>query len=222
MRTVIIADCSLAAEMLRQALRYGREFHIAGYVDGRVPCGHVIAETDPGMVVVEERDHADWTLERIKEVRGVLPDVKMIVLTRDMRPAHLDEITSAGADAVVNRQVDGATLGILIGHVARGTVYHAFDPPAPARPSSAEVASQLTVRELEILRCVASGATNGQIARQLWVTEQTVKFHLSNTYRKLGVANRTEASHYAHTHGLLEVAPVGSPRLGLATTQAAA
>ena len=45
--------------------------------------------------------------------------------------------------------------------------------------------------------------TNSQIARQLWVTEQTVKFHLSNTYRKLGVANRTEASRYAHVHDLV-------------------
>jgi DNA-binding NarL/FixJ family response regulator len=44
------------------------------------------------------------------------------------------------------------------------------------------------------------GQTNSQIARTLWVTEQTVKFHLSNIYRKLGVANRTEASRHAHLH----------------------
>ena len=60
----------------------------------------------------------------------------------------------------------------------------------------------LTDRELEILKLVAEGHTNGRIARELWVTEQTVKFHLSNTYRKLGVANRTEASRYAHLHNL--------------------
>ena len=47
-------------------------------------------------------------------------------------------------------------------------------------------------RELEVLRLVAAGSTNGDIARKLWVTEQTVKFHLSNVYRKLGLANRTE------------------------------
>jgi DNA-binding NarL/FixJ family response regulator len=61
----------------------------------------------------------------------------------------------------------------------------------------------LTDRELEILRLVAQGYTNGKIARELWVTEQTVKFHLSNTYRKLGVANRTEASRYAHLNDLM-------------------
>ena len=49
----------------------------------------------------------------------------------------------------------------------------------------------------------AEGYTNGRIARELWVTEQTVKFHLSNTYRKLGVANRTEATRYAYLHNLV-------------------
>jgi DNA-binding CsgD family transcriptional regulator len=61
----------------------------------------------------------------------------------------------------------------------------------------------LTRRELEILCLVAEGHSNSQLARMLWVTEQTVKFHLSNIYRKLGVANRTEASRWAQLNGLL-------------------
>ncbi len=50
---------------------------------------------------------------------------------------------------------------------------------------------------------VAEGLSNGQVAQRLWVTEQTIKFHLSNTYKKLGVSNRTEASRWAQVHGLL-------------------
>ena len=69
--------------------------------------------------------------------------------------------------------------------------------------------SSLTERELEILQLVASGATNADIARQLWITQQTVKFHVSNVYRKLDVGNRTEACHYAHVNGL--VATPGPP-----------
>jgi DNA-binding CsgD family transcriptional regulator len=61
----------------------------------------------------------------------------------------------------------------------------------------------LTRRELEILALVAEGYSNGQMARKLWVTEQTVKFHLSNIYRKLDVANRTEAASWAHRHQLV-------------------
>jgi DNA-binding NarL/FixJ family response regulator len=65
----------------------------------------------------------------------------------------------------------------------------------------------LTRRELEILALVAEGHSNSQLARMLWVTEQTVKFHLSNIYRKLDVANRTEASRWAQLHGLLSDRP---------------
>ena len=73
--------------------------------------------------------------------------------------------------------------------------------PTPAQTEPA--AHELTRRELEILRLVADGSSNGQLAKKLWVTEQTVKFHLSNIYRKLEVANRTEASRWAHLNGLL-------------------
>jgi DNA-binding CsgD family transcriptional regulator len=72
---------------------------------------------------------------------------------------------------------------------------------------AAAAAPQLTRRELEILQLVAEGYSNSQLAKMLWVTEQTVKFHLSNIYRKLDVANRTEASRWAQVHGLLPSQP---------------
>jgi DNA-binding CsgD family transcriptional regulator len=94
-------------------------------------------------------------------------------------------------------------------------------PPAqPARPHGGALARgrqaraaraepcPLTNRELEILKSVAEGHTNARIGRSLWVTEQTVKFHLSNIYRKLGVANRTEASRYALVNGLFGPSPL--------------
>ena len=63
--------------------------------------------------------------------------------------------------------------------------------------------SPLTRRETEILRLTAEGYSNAQMAKMLWVTEQTVKFHLSNIYRKLDVSNRTEASRWAQLNGML-------------------
>jgi DNA-binding CsgD family transcriptional regulator len=74
-------------------------------------------------------------------------------------------------------------------------------------PPAADISPGLTRREYEILQLVAEGHSNAQLARMLWVTEQTVKFHLSNIYRKLDVANRTEASRWAQVHGLLETQP---------------
>ena len=101
----------------------------------------------------------------------------------------------------ISKTVHPVALGTLLREIV------ARQRRAPLRAARAAVVDAedcpLTDRELEILRLVAEGHTNGRIARELWVTEQTVKFHLSNTYRKLGVANRTEASRYAHMHDLV-------------------
>jgi len=95
--------------------------------------------------------------------------------------------------------------------IVRGNVFHAF---ANGATQGVPKHHELTARELEILQLAASGNSNRRIAERLWVTEQTVKFHLSNVYRKLGVSNRTEASHLAHMDGLLAGAPDG-PRAAL-------
>jgi len=74
----------------------------------------------------------------------------------------------------------------------------------------------LTRRELEVIELVARGMTNRAVARYLWVTSETVKFHLSNIYRKLGVSNRAEASRWAFENGVAAPAthdvPSGFPR----------
>lgn len=74
----------------------------------------------------------------------------------------------------------------------------------------------LTRREVEVLRLVASGETNRGVARRLWVTDETVKFHLSNVYRRLAVRNRAEASAWARAQGLLD--PAAEPRFELVAT----
>jgi DNA-binding CsgD family transcriptional regulator len=92
------------------------------------------------------------------------------------------------------------------GNVAEiGVVSVNGDAPHPTAPGERH---GLTRRELEILRLVSEGHSNAELARQLWVTEQTIKFHLSNIYRKLDVANRTEASRWAQLNGLLQPRPV--------------
>ena len=62
-------------------------------------------------------------------------------------------------------------------------------------------APHLSERESAVLAAVAQGLSNRQIGEQLWISEQTVKFHLRNIYRKLGLASRTEAARYAHRSG---------------------
>ena len=108
----------------------------------------------------------------------------------------------AGVDACVSKTTHLPSLGTSFTRSWSGTSSARCLARSAMEPRGA-ADDDLTAREREILQLVSDGLTNGQIARELWVTEQTVKFHLSNVYRKLGVSNRTQASRYAHVNGLM-------------------
>ncbi|HET6508255.1 MAG TPA: response regulator transcription factor [Baekduia sp.] len=202
MRVVIVADGQLAAESVRGCLQSVPSMRVVGFLDGRRPWDDTLSLVDHDLVVVYADTPHSPSAGVLANVRRAT-EGKIILLTGDMDTAWLHEAHDRGVDAVVSVSVGTAGIGQLIRQLALGAVYHPLTAPRPVATEDPRH-SDLTTRELEILRLVAAGASNGQVAMELWVTEQTVKFHLSNTYRKLGVANRTEAAHYAHTHGLLE------------------
>ena len=86
--------------------------------------------------------------------------------------------------------------------VAQGAVYRSVQPEAPSRTQPARQAG-LTPSEQRVLEALARGLSNKEIAAELWLTQQTVKFHLTNIYRRLGVSNRTEAMRHAYRHRLV-------------------
>jgi DNA-binding NarL/FixJ family response regulator len=208
-RLMIVADDALSASTLRHAFRATGAFTVIdGYAEGRGPCGAVAAAHHPDLVVIDQLCSCDDMLARVVEIRTALPAVKLILLRTQMNSAWLTAATAAGADAAIAKTVRLEGLGLLVREVAAGHVFHAFEAPRPAlRPVPDPDLPSLTNRELEVLRLVAAGAPNSRIAAQLWITEQTVKFHLSKVYRKLGVANRTEASHCAYVNGLFDPTP---------------
>jgi DNA-binding NarL/FixJ family response regulator len=205
MRALIVADHTLAAEAIRRELRHAAACEVIGYVDGRRPCADAVANANPDVVVIDEMTPQTPLIARIQEIRAAMPGAKLLLVTVRMDDEFLAEAAAAGIDAAVAKTMHPGSLGVLVREVARGHVFHTFAPVSVERSCDQ---FGLTARELEILRLVAGGLSNGRIAAKLWVTEQTVKFHLSNVYRKLGVGNRTEASHHAHLHGMLGQAPV--------------
>jgi DNA-binding NarL/FixJ family response regulator len=196
---MIVADHSFVVQAIRLALRQTAGFQVVGFFDGRGSVRNALQELRPDVVLVDDMQEADNALARLREVTEEAPQAKSMLLTLQMDSDWLEQAFDAGAQAVVSKTVHPVSLGTLLREISHGNVVHRFEK----RPAAVvEDDCPLTDRELEILRLVAEGHTNGRIARELWVTEQTVKFHLSNTYRKLGVANRTEASRYAHLHNL--------------------
>jgi DNA-binding NarL/FixJ family response regulator len=199
-RLLIVADHSLVVHTMRLALRQTAGFQVVGFVDGRTSARAALAEHRPEVVLVDDMQNHEHALERLRDVSDVVPSATALLLTLRMEDDWLAEVFAAGAHAVISKTVHPVALGTLLREVAQRNVVQRH---RPGRARAGREQGPLTDRELEILDLAAQGHTNGQIARELWVTEQTVKFHLSNTYRKLGVSNRTEASRYAHLNDLV-------------------
>jgi DNA-binding NarL/FixJ family response regulator len=172
-------------------------------------------ELRPGILVAEP---AAGGIACIREACARVPGLKAIALASSDDPTQVQAAFAAGAAAYVVKTAHSDDVGVAIRQAFSPSLFLPGVIPAPSTngsngsvPADSHPAVEtLTKREREILQLVAEGHSNSQLARMLWVTEQTVKFHLSNIYRKLDVANRTEASRWAQLHGLLEPAPVES------------
>ena len=160
---------------------------------------------------VTELDTLDPALDGVecmRRARRTAPALKTVVLSARDDNASIDAALEAGALAYVIKTAHPDQVASAIRQAFDHSVFLAGSRPRPQPPPEPAAASRedgvrLTRRELELLRLVAEGHSNAQVAAMLWVTEQTVKFHLSNVYRKLGVSNRTEASRWAQRRGLL-------------------
>jgi DNA-binding NarL/FixJ family response regulator len=115
-----------------------------------------------------------------------------------------------GASVFISKNVDPFGLAPAL----REAAVRAVEVPigrAENRTNLAAKEKGLTGRELAVLRALGEGQSNKEIAGSLWLAEQTVKFHLTNIYRKLDVKSRTEAVHWAYRHGLLEAPALSAP-----------
>ena len=207
MRLLIIADDAPMARAVRQMLRYAPSCRVVGWMDAHRPSEGVMTAARADIVVLAAKEES--SLARGRDARAELPQAKVVLLAERMDAGLLAGAAAAGIDAAVAKSASPASIATLIREIAEGNVVNLASPPSPPRQAEAPKCS-LTPRELEILRHVAAGWANSRIAAELWVAEQTVKFHLSNIYRKLGLANRTEAANYAHVNGLVEP-PAAAP-----------
>lgn len=209
MCVLIVADNRLAAEAIRREMRHASGFHIAGFINPERARIAGLVKAEPDVVLVDDMHDVETTAQCVADLRQELPATKLILLTLDMDRERLSRICRAGIDAVIAKRTRPGSLGAIVRELVDGNVFHQFECVKP----SASAISTLTSREREILQLAASGLSNGLIAERLWVAEQTVKFHLSNVYRKLNVANRTEASHRAYLDGLIDGRTAELPRL---------
>jgi DNA-binding NarL/FixJ family response regulator len=200
-RLLIIGSHTFTVDAIRFAMQHTTGISLFGVMDSNAEIGPALREANPDVVLVDGLTEGNCALQTLPEIRRETEDALVLLAVADTEVADTARVVEPGVVVCMwpgpARQSSAPQDASSAGEVRFLRQAQSVDAEHPA------ARSPLTTRELETLRWVVEGHTNAWIARKLWVTEQTVKFHLTNIYRKLGVANRTEASHYALVNDLI-------------------
>lgn len=208
LRICIADDHRLMLDGLRRALETVEDIEVVGVAQSGAEVMPLVEAEDPDIVLLDVHMPDVDGLACLRMIRERRPETKVVMLSASEDQARIAEALRDGASAYIGKRVNPSDLASALRQVAEGTVYHR---PAVLEETGAGATDSagLTERERTILSAVARGLSTSAISRELWVSEKTVKFHLTNIYRKLGVHNRTAAMRYAYEHKLIDP-PAGS------------
>ena len=203
MRVLIADDHQLIAEGIKSALEDSGEFDVVAEARTGTQVLPLIRRTAPDLVLLDLRMPGADGLTTLDRITQDHPSIKVVVLSASTDPQLIQATLAKGASAYVVKSVNPSDLAATLRQVMDGTVFHAAGL-TPTGPPSAAAELGLTDREISILNALARGLSNQAIGKELFVAEQTVKFHLTNIYRKLEAANRTEAVRVAYQRGIID------------------
>ena len=196
---------------LRRLLEGYPDLEIVGEASDGVQAVSEALELGPQVVLMDTQLPNNQSLEALRQIKQLNADTRVLLLAAVDREEYLYEALRAGADGYILKDIAPDELVQAVRTVARGELL--IQPQIAGRLIS-RIGQQaqgnaahetLTAREQEVLRLLARGLRNKEIAARLYVSERTVNFHLANIYQKLNVSGRTEALSKAHEKGLLKV-----------------
>jgi len=202
LRIIIADDHALFRQGLKSLLRLQANVEVVAEAERIDELAARLRETPCDLLLL------DLGMERssLTDIEKLTAQLKVIVVTASEQPEDALEAIRAGARAVVFKRFAVETLMAAIDAVAAGQVWM---PPALQTHIAAGLRSttrdSLTPREREIIRHVALGLRNNEVAKKLFISEQTVKTHLNNVFQKLGVRDRVELTLYAARVGIIGV-----------------
>lgn len=211
-RIVVADDHAVVREGLRMFLGLDPDFEIVGEAQTGREAIELARSLRPDVVLMDLLMPGGDGIAATAAIRGDQPDINVLALTSVVEDASVTGAIRAGAVGYLLKNASSEELRLAIRAAAAGQVR--LSPEAAARlvrevraPNSPEA---LTTREVEVLRLVARGLANKEIARELKVAEQTIKAHVSSILSKLGAQSRTQAALHAFRIGLVstsELAP---------------
>jgi DNA-binding NarL/FixJ family response regulator len=203
LKVLIADDHPLVLIGLRRTLEAHEDIEIAGEAHSGPELLALVERRKPDVVLMDLRMPGVEGESCLSQIAGNWPDVKIVVLSACDDAASVNGALAAGAHAYVVKSVHALDIASVLRQTQCGAVYHAPTGRAGGPCQAPESpASALTERETAILGAVAQGLTTRSISQEMWISEHTVKFHLTNIYRKLGVANRSAAIRFALENGL--------------------
>lgn len=200
---VIADDHRLMLEAIRLVLAEDDGIKVVGEATEGSQVLPLVGRTNPDVVLLDIRMPRMDGLTCLDQLRKRYPDVTVVVLSGQDDVETVHSALARGAKSFITKQVDPRDLPAALRLAAQGVVYHAVEAEDAAIENEATKAG-LTPSEQRVLEALARGLSNKEIAKELWLTQQTIKFHLTNIYRRLGVTNRTEAVRYAYQHRLVK------------------
>ena len=200
MRVLIADDNRLMLEGVRRALEPVKDIEIVGATHSGSQVLPLVERRRPDLVALELGMRGADGRRCLELVNEQHPDIKVVVLSASSARDDIRGALTSGARAFIVKTVNPLDIPAALRHAYDETVHHAIG----CEPSAEDelTAAGLTERELTMLKALARGLSNKAISRELWLSEETVKFHLRNVYRKLGVPNRVSAANIAHARGI--------------------
>jgi DNA-binding NarL/FixJ family response regulator len=210
MKILLCDDQAVIRDGLEMLLTLEKDFQVVGSAQDGQEALELVAKKQPDLVLMDLKMPGMNGIEATREIRKKFPDIKILVLTTYDEDEWVFDAIRAGASGYLLKDTSRQKIIEAI----RGTVDgKSFVDPAVAGKLMNQVASnqtqpasiltdKLTERELDVLRLLAKGITNTDIAGTLHLSEGTVRNHVSAILEKLGVSDRTQAAVIAIQHGL--------------------
>jgi len=208
---LIVDDHEVVRNGIRAYLSTLSDFHVVGEADSGEEAVKLVAELIPDVVLMDLIMPGMDGVATTREVRKISPRTQVVVLTSYHEDVHIFPALKAGAISYILKDMKMDKLAETIHRAVDGEV--TLHPLVAARvlqnirgESSEEetLFTDLTERELDVLRLIANGLSNSQIAAELVISENTVKGHVSNILSKLHLADRTQVAVYAWQKGLVK------------------
>jgi len=213
-RVALVDDQAMVRAGLRMILESEPDITVCGEAGDGSEALALAASTEPDVILMDIRMPGLDGIAAARAVLGQCPDVRVVILTTFDDDEHVYEALQVGASGFLLKSADGDTLvnavrvvasgeAMLAPEVTRRVIERFSTTPSGPMPTPAEAIGDLSERELEVLKLIARGLSNTEIAGELFVSGTTVKTHVSHILTKLGVRDRVQAVVEAYESGIV-------------------